>query len=180
MKEFVQTINRPTLYDQDISLIVSREIAENINKNGMGGDVGEMAEDIFDVISGSPYADGYVLAKTLEDDHHWDGVDLSLAEELDYASSILSGYVREKTALWVKQNDIRPKRGVGDIVEIKMQHKKYTGEIVKIDAEQAEYVVFVEECGHVKSGQGTNGFIIKFEEIHDLAASPEDFRLAIQ
>ena len=39
------------------------------------------------------------------------------------------------------------------------------GEIVKIDAERAEYTVFCAEDGHVRSGQGTYGYVIPYEDV---------------
>lgn len=59
----------------------------------------------------------------------------------------------------------RPTFAVGDKVKALYQRKTVEGEIARINAEKAEYTVFCESLGHVKTGCGINGLIVGFEKV---------------
>lgn len=164
---------RPTVRDKDIIESVAREIAELMNGK-------DATQDIAKVLTHHPLDDGYHLAKRLEDECGWFRVDFNTAEMLDSAGGMLLSKVMEATKVWVERNAIKPKRKVGDLVEIVQRGIKYSGEIVRVDEEQANYTVMVPECGHVREGLGTHGFVIRYEDIHELADTPENFNLVSQ
>lgn len=171
---------RPTVRDKDIIKLVSLEIAKQIYKGVVAGDMEEAGEDIAKVLLRHPLDDGYQLAKRLEDECGWFRVDFDIAETLDSAGGMLLSKVREATKVWVERNAIKPKRKVGDIVGIVQRGINYSGEIVRVDEEQADYTVMVPECGHVREGLGTHGFVVHYEDIHELADVPENFNLVAQ
>jgi len=169
---------RPNKHDDDIITAVAMAIAKRLNHGGSGNE-DDMAEGIAEAIKDNPGADGYELARKL-DDNGWIEVDFSMCEELDGVFGEMMGIVREKTKEWVGANGIKPKNNLGDLVEITQGGRQYNGEIIQIYADQAEYVVNVPDLGHIKDGLGTHGCIIKFEDMHELSADPKDFSLATQ
>lgn len=167
---------RPSIRDQEIIKSVARELAVEILKDQCNEDA---VSSLVSVLQRNPGGDGYQLAKYLDDDHGWD-VDVDTVEILDSAYSSLHVAARKLTAEWVERNAIKPKRKIGDIVGIVQRGINYTGEIVKIDEPQATYTVMSAQCGHVREGLGTHGFIVNYEDIHELAAAPEEFCLDTQ
>ncbi len=168
---------RPSIHDtaiiQSVAAVIARQLGESYGAHD------QVAADIADVLGENPHDDGYQLARRLEKHHDWECT-FNTAEELDCASGELRSQVRSATATWVERNSIKPKKAVGDAVEVTQKGVAYSGEIVKIDEAHAEYTVTIPALGHVKEGPGTHGWIIKYEELHELAASPEDFFLSIQ
>jgi hypothetical protein len=108
--------------------------------------------------------DGYNLAKTLEDAFHW-SCNTELVSILDnadlYRSQHHSACVRE----WVERNKIAPKLCVGDLCKYLDGKTKRVGEIVKVDAKHALYLVRFDSLGHVKSGEGTHGLLLPSEKV---------------
>ena len=91
----------------------------------------------------------------------------------------------EAVAEWVTANGIRPKKSVGDMVNVKrlptdLGQGQLTGEIIEIDEAQAKYKVFVAARGHVRVGAGKMANILPFEDFHELASSPDEFMLVPQ
>ncbi|MBD8088725.1 hypothetical protein IFT48_01950 [Pseudomonas fluorescens] len=83
----------------------------------------------------------------------------------------------ELVAQWVTGSNVKPRRKEGDQVSISHKGEKVKGEITQIQSKSATYVVFVPSLGHVKTGIGTHGLIIPFEEVHALPRPAEDFVL---
>lgn len=84
---------------------------------------------------------------------------------------------RIAVAEWVLQHGVRPQCTVGVPVDVVHLGRTVRGEIVSIDAEQAQYTVFCACLGQVRQGVGTNGLIVDFERVHDLAGPAEAFTL---
>jgi hypothetical protein len=121
--------------------------------------------------------DGYEISKALED-RGW-SPDARLVDLLDNAMQREIAF-QNAVKQWVEQYQIKPTYQVGDKVRVKARaafSAKFSrpawhdGEISKIDAAAATYVVRVESLGHIKEGtlprgsSGTYGFILPFEEV---------------
>lgn len=112
------------------------------------------------------YGDPYRATRYLEDEG-W-SVDGGLVDVFESLS--LYDAQDKLVRAWVQEFRIDPTYNVGDVVAFLGVDGVYTvvqkrGEIVKIDAERAEYTVFCAEDGHVRSGQGTYGYVIPYEDV---------------
>lgn len=126
-----------------------------------------------DVIQDAIEFDGYKLAKELENDG-WIP-DAGLVDILEGVDSAIHGVVAEKTKLWVADNKITPMFKQGDTVQFysgwynrkKPQSGKVeVGEIMKVLADTAEYLIWNESS---KAAKGKGGWIIKAERVIGLA-----------
>jgi hypothetical protein len=164
---------RPTNHDKEVKLLVIEEILPvilvwfNDNKDN-DNNVEEITKDLMDKIE--PYKDGYKIAKDL-DDRGWDS-DSELVDILDGLDFYTP--LDKLTLMWIQANNIKPKFNVGDKVRVKSRlirstsnKEFYDGEITKIDP-AGKYVVFIEEVGHVRSGNGSHGSYINWGNVEKI------------
>ena len=117
--------------------------------------------------------DGYEIVRTLESSCYWD-VDRSLIDVMDEVSHLrrLShDYYVEK---WVLNNGVMPKHQLGEVVSFKQKGKLYSGTITKILEKDAQYLVNCPDLGHVKSGVGTHGTYLLYEDVTPVNKTEKD------
>lgn len=178
--------NRPRYSDEAIALQVAQKLLPRITLWAEEyGTAEQLQKELADAIHRSaPIFEAEQIAQYLEKRHLWASNE-KLVEILDMVDVEANAVHREAVAAWVSSNAIRPKKAVGDIVEVppragEFRLRRLAGEIVGINEEQATYTVFVADRGHVRTGLGTHGHILPFEDFHDLAAPPEEFVLSSQ
>lgn len=123
----------------------------------------DAAKDIKAVLEVS--SDGYKMAKELEDRHGWDGADSDLVDILEGADYY--GTLQIALKAWVKDNDLKPKYEVGEVVTVrKIGHEgsEHRGEIISI-GDDGTYTVMIPALGHVREGVGTHGTIFAWEKV---------------
>lgn len=123
----------------------------------------ETAKDIMAVLKVS--SDGYKMAKELEDRHGWDEPDSELVDVLEGADYY--GTLQTAIRAWVKDNDLKPKYEVGEVVTVKkVSHEgsEHRGEIISI-GDDGTYTVMIPALGHVREGVGTHGTIFAWEVV---------------
>jgi len=171
---------RPSLSDEAILRSVAEEIAKELHKSEV--DQQSAAIDLFAALrSESPIFDAYRIARYLDQFCSWD-CDETVVDACEFASGSASMKHRQATALWVTNNDIRPKKVISEAVLLNTRGndgvtRAYSGEIVKVDEVHGQYVVMIPDLGHVRSGMGTTGVIINYEVLHPVMTAPEDFQL---
>lgn len=177
---------RPNYFDDDIARKVARKFLVHLTKWTEGyGTAAELENELSDAITRTaPQLDGYAIAHYLERRYQW-ASDSELVDILGSVAVEADSVLSEAVAEWVKANGIRPKRVIGNMVDVKRRptdrgHDQLKGEIIAIDEEQAKYSVFVAERGHVRSGPGIHADILPFEDFHELATAPEEFALMPQ
>lgn len=111
--------------------------------------------------------DGYQIARKLEDDG-WDP-DSELVDILDN----LPFYQVKAEAVrnWIAENNIKPKLTVGTQVKTLASSgskRLVEGEIVDVRLDAGQYTVMVPSLGHVRSGLGTHGNCINWEDLEEL------------
>jgi hypothetical protein len=140
------------------------DIVEAKLKKILGDDYDDLENAIDDVMDALEYEqDPYIVTKQL-DEAGWDA-DSNLYAAMD--DLISKKYEAYKMAIekWVQDNQIKPDCVVGDTVKFKSKGKEYTGQIITVYENRAEYSVFCEEMGHVKGANcGTRGIILGYEE----------------
>lgn len=99
---------RPSRPTQETLLEAARVVVDAMVKDGidLGTDLQGCAEDIADV---GRYGeeDGYRLAKSLEDRHHWE-CDMQIAEALEQYGYEVSKRVDAAVRLWATENPMNP------------------------------------------------------------------------
>ena len=111
-------------------------------------------------------SDGYRIAANLED-CGWNA-DAKLVEVMHDLVSERSDAHRRIVRDWVRAEGIRQAFAVGDRVVFESRKNRpaeVDGEIIKIDAEQGYYLVFIASEGHVRKGIGTLGTYVPFEDV---------------
>lgn len=137
-----------------------------------------------------PWNDGYQIARDLERRYSWD-CDKAVADVLDEVSSIAYDAVDQAVVAWVAATKPAPPFQPGTMVVVKHKLRDVVGEIVDVAASdaaenarpvkpgtkrfesksaeryaaRAQYLVYVESLGHVRSGQGTHGLIVAWEDV---------------
>jgi hypothetical protein len=156
------------MFDESVMQAVAVALAPKVMQWDPEGEY-EQTELVCDLVKAFDNAfdwDAYKLARAL-DDAGWE-VDSSLVDVLDAAAS--HAYQARDKAIreWVKANDIRPAFKVGDKVQTKRRYNGFEGEITRIDEELGRYLVFSEARGHVRTGQGTHGTYMDFEDAEEM------------
>lgn len=166
-------MKRPMLKDVPARVVAER-LAPNICKINGDDDLEETIADLEKALSREGYASGYELLKCL-DDMGWivDRAADELVEELGCADGIRREIHGEMVRKWVRWENIKPKLAIGAAATITCRGAEHRGEILRIDAERAEYIVCVPALGHVKEGTGTHGFVYPFEEVEAGASQPD-------
>ena len=104
-------------------------------------------------------------------------VDDNLLDLIENVEGKIYRAFREAQKAWVEANAIAPKLKVGAPVQVKRRLQVYEGIIASIQEQEATYTVRIPSEGHVEAGMGTHGWVIPFEELHELATPPESFEL---
>lgn len=141
-------------------------------RNWLGDEADERI--LTDLIDAAKYGndEGYELARSLERRGY--SPDAELVEILD--SMTLCRYEAHKKAVaaWVRAHDLRLDLAIGSPVSLVVSGKNQVGEIRDLRPETAEYVVFIESLGHVRSGVGPQGVIVGFEGVAAVVTKKAD------
>jgi hypothetical protein len=171
---------RPSYQDRQINVQVARRLLPRFAALAQDwASPAEVERELIDTLEHSaPLYDAYCMAKYLESNHGW-ASDAELVAMLDYAEMEAYSIREEAIAEWVKVNAIRPKKTIGEMVRVTTPapdgvRKEFDGEIIGVNEQVATYTVMVSELVHVRTGVGTHGVIVPFEDFHDLAMPPED------
>ena len=146
-----------------------------------GGDKVETEEEIEsikkDVVSSVKYSycslhDAYEICKHL-DGYGW-VPDQELVDIMSNFSFKFESAYSKQLLKWIGENNIRPKFSVGDKVKFKVLGGIQGGEISKVYEDRAQYSIYCESLGHVKTGTGTHGVILNFEDVEELNKEMEN------
>ena len=155
---------RPNRFHPDVAAEVAKRLLDPVARSLCAKDAErpEILEQLADVLTGCSDWDGYSLAVNLDRRFCWDP-DAELVEILDGASGIQWDVYRKRLKAWVKENGITTELKVGDKVKTD-RSGEHVGEIVSVDPEVATATIFVAKLGHVRSGVGTHGVIVGYEQ----------------
>ena len=156
-------MNRPTIKDINYNETIDEISLEIYNWCNEETELETIKEDLIDISNSNYNEDGYTLAK--EFDYKGYSSDSELVEILDGISYSMHVEYDKYIKKWVIENNILPKKNIGDIVDVCYRNKKYIGEIIKIYKEDAKYGIFIESEGFVRTGSGTHNTLIKYEDI---------------
>ena len=110
----------------------------------------------------------YRILRNLESDG-WDVDDPYLQDIAGMVDVDRHKAHKEVIKAWVLRNGVKADLAVGQIVSFKhVDGRKRRGEVMRVDAETASYLVFCEDLGHVREGNGTRGFHINAEDVEAL------------
>lgn len=157
-------MSRPSIFDEAIIRTVARKLSPKV-ASWLGEGGVDVSEELFEAIDNALSWDGYRIARSLEDGAGWEP-DEELVRVLERAFTEAHTARDELTRQWVVSEGIKPAHKVGDKVQYKKEATVY--EVTKIDEQLARYVLFSEALGHVRSGPGTHGSYINFEDVTDL------------
>ena len=165
---------RPTCTDKEVKLLVVEAIMPEIlqwlgETHDFDNDKEEVTKQLLETIA--YHKDGYEMAKDLDDNESW----ASNSELVDVLDGLGFRNVLDKvTLLWIKDNDVKPLFKVGDKVQVngkdvsgRAAKKIYNGEITAIQP-TGTYTVFIEELGHVRTGNGSHGNILNWEKVDNI------------
>lgn len=95
-----------------------------------------------------------------------------LVAEDDELVKIMAQVAKKKTEVyhrliksWVKDNCVSTTKRVGDKIKFMREGALETGVISRIETDTAQYIVFCEHLGHVKSGLGVQGIYVNYEDV---------------
>ena len=130
--------------------------------------IDEVKEDLFTAIQWDD--DAYEVAKNLEH-AGWDS-DSDLVDILDQISyHRLDAHKNLVFNDWILKHGVTPKFSLGEKIGFKLKGKTEIGEIIHVYHDSAKYVIHCPHHGHVKSGAGTHGHVIPFEECFSVEIS---------
>jgi len=120
-------------------------------------------------------SDGYRIAEALES-RGWHA-DAELVEFMDGLASERGDALDEAVEEWVKAgHGGKPGMVVGARVKVLAglrDQREHDGEVVRIDDERARCTVMVAALGHVRTGYGTHGFVLDFDDVEILPQAPD-------
>ena len=173
MSEENNTINsvnpRPARNDDVVTQIVAEKVCDMLMEwlptcGDNNSDRQEILKHAKELVS-YRCRDGYESAKYL-DDYYGYLPDSELVEMLDGVGSIVSDVHDKAVCNWAASNNIQPKYNVGDKIKFKRHNKEIiTGEIINVSMKTQTYIVFCESEGHVRSGCGTLGIYVEWENV---------------
>ena len=117
--------------------------------------------------------DGYDVAKHLEG-RGWDADD-GLVDAGRRLVDALEDAHDAAVKSWVTATKPAQRFAVGDAVQFTHSGRPgrpTTGEVTRIDAARAKYVVFCASLGHVREGVGSHGTLVNFEDARPVATVP--------
>lgn len=160
---------RPQRHDKALApLVVKALLPDVLAWLGEDDRPDEVRANLMDALADCHAWDGYKLAASLASSHHWEP-DAALVDILDHASSLLWAEHDQRLRRWVQEHGVKCRRVIGAPAPVTSKGKSYTGTIVRVDADRAQYTVRVPELGHVESGMGTRGLLVDAEAV-DLEA----------
>ena len=170
VKEGSVELKRPNYFDEEVTNnAIEKLLPELLAFIGVTENHGEdyveqVRTDVFNAIEFED--DGYDICRHL-DNATWD-IDADTVEFMDNnVSSCRYDAHKEIEAQWVKDNNIRPKHSIGDVIKFNHPSKSLqpVGEVVVMDEKQGRYLVFSEELGHVRTGVGSHGIYVVYESV---------------
>lgn len=162
---------RPTQHDDEILLAAMGPLLKVLQAE----DDQEQAREICRIYSNNHFDGHYAVAREL-DLRGW-SVDDEVLEAVEAIEWQLYSKLDEAVRHWVASNAIKPKLAVGSAVQVERKGKIHDGIVARIEEGRGQYVVRIPAEGHVESGDGTHGWCIDFEELHDIVNPPEEFEL---
>ncbi len=160
----METRPRPNYHSEEVEAAAVEKLLPEVLewlKNGNGEQESvAVRRDLLDVFD--PFEDGYGLCSKLERYKHWD-CDSELVGILDNLSWRHSDALREAEQRWVEETGQKPAKQVGDACTFSQRGASYVGEVTTIHP-YGYYVVYCEALGHVRSGIGTHGTYVRWEE----------------
>lgn len=155
---------RPGRYDEAVTKKVAQALLDDVAEwADSADDKDRILADLTKILGDSFDDDGYAISKDMERRGY--SPDADLVEILDRASVERYSAHKEVMADWVRANDLTLSIPVGAAVSVKMGGKDHVGQIRDRDPATAQYAVFIPALGHVRSGVGTHGVIVGFEEV---------------
>lgn len=126
---------------------------------------GELEEAVKWLVAWSlPSYNGFKLAKDFEDKYGLEG-DEDLVECLSNMSSYVRSAISSLDEKFIKENNVvGPEIGSNVFCTL----SKVSGEVIK-NREDGHSLVFIPSYGHVRSGAGTHGCYIKWEDMEKTA-----------
>lgn len=104
------------------------------------------------------------IVNYLADHYCWD-VNRELQSIMDCVADARRSAHKDLTNKWVLHNGITPRYSAGQRVNFKKDGKTIEGEVLKVLEETAEYLIFCNSLGHVRTGTGTRGIYVKQEDL---------------
>ena len=158
--------NRPTEKDEAVKILAAVEV-ENMLQKWFKDSAEEPEYDLKEVarylIERPSYKNGYELAKDIESEFGFYGIDADLVETLDSVGYAVNKAVIAETKKWVEENKIVCPFPIGQKVMVKKD--KEEGEVNKIYEGEAKVCVFMPQKGHVREGTGSHGCVYKYEDV---------------
>lgn len=121
-----------------------------------------LVEDFYDAFIYSKQ-DAYNMTKDLDNCGY--DVNASVVELCDDYVSEIMNFNRKLVKEWVKSNNIQCPYKLDDVVEYKENGKVHKGIISNVNLKEGTVVLCCESEGHVRSGTGTQGYVVNYEEI---------------
>ncbi len=166
--------NRPSWATEAVLIASAKELAMEMPASA--GDKDAMIPALIDALqSNGPFFDAYHMARHLENTSRWT-CNMDIVEACEAAHAIVHQHLREAEALWVRENGITAKLQIGAAVPVRTigpdgKPLDFTGEIAKIDATYARYLVRIAALGHVQEGEGCHGQSYPFEKFDSLVTN---------
>ena len=172
--------NRPNRYDLAVRQVAAEKawpefrawlIANDATEAEADTDREDVLPELADALEWSE--SGYDVAQHLEH-KGWDADDglvdaaRRLIDALDVAHDAA-------VKAWVTATKPAQRFAVGDAVQFTHSGRPgrpTTGEVTRIDAARAKYVVFCASLGHVREGVGSHGTLVNFEDARPVATVP--------
>jgi len=160
-------MTRPRLSSDTISKHVADILLPRVllwlKEDPASDEVERIRDEVYNAIRRAPHGDSYRIANYLEERYYW-SVDSDLVHIFEEVSFISFKKHDELVAAWVQESGVKPKFSVGAKVSFKDDGDTYSGEVTRVNARLGTYVVFCQDLGHVKSGTGTLGVVLPFED----------------
>lgn len=166
---------RPRHSSREVRMAAAEKIADELlHERPEDFSDDERETMIRDLESAIGFGDGYEIARDLE--YRGWCPDRELVEKLDGGYHLHNAY-DEAVRLWVVRHQIHPQFAVGDrVVYDWYRGREYSkrvpieGEITRVERFKAQYLIFVESEGHVRTGLGTHGTYINFEDVRPVGS----------
>jgi len=178
-----QTPNRPGYADPEVLHCAARLLAPEV----AGALDVPLDDELIEDLAKAWDQEGYQFARRLE---RTTGItpDADLVETLDASSLHRWTAHRMYCAAWVRDDQITTNLEVGDKVRV-LDHElgldshprfesHWIGEVTSIDQIHAEATVYLPAVGHVRSGLGSHGRILPWEQLQRLEKPVLAFNLA--
>lgn len=168
-------IPRPAQHDADVEarhmVMIRPQVEKYLRSESCAPDLDDAMEEVRRAMQ---YAsDGFQIADSLSS-RGWHA-DEELVELMGWLARQRSDARRELEAKWVRENRVKPALAVGATVTVLSgagPHNGCVGEVTAIDEVYGRYTVLVPTLGHVRSGIGTHGFVVNYEDAVAVETAP--------